>query len=75
MRALFTIFFTVVSLPLLCQGFKMNYSNSIADCSGAIEVYDYNTPSTIQFPGTSGGHEDFENLGWKKNLCTLEAKS
>ena len=62
MRVLYALFFTVITFPLFGQGFKMNYSNSIADCSGAIEVYDYDYPSTIQFPGNSGGHEDFTNL-------------
>ena len=62
MRAIYFIFFTLISLSLFGQGFKMNYSNSIADCSGAIEVYDYDSPSTIQFPGNAGGHEDFALL-------------
>lgn len=44
------------------QGFKMHYSNSFADCFGAVEVTDYNTPSRVQFPGNFGLRDDFIGL-------------
>lgn len=39
----------------------MQYSSSIADCYGAIEVYDYTVESQIQFPGNFGQRDDFAN--------------
>lgn len=44
------------------QGFKMHYSNSFADCFGAVEVLDYNNESQIQFPGNFGYRDDFVNM-------------
>lgn len=41
------------------QGFKMHYSNSFADCFGAVEILDYNSESQIQFPGNYGYRDDF----------------
>ena len=37
----------------------MNFSNSIGDCSGAVEVYDYESSSNLQFPGNAGLNDDF----------------
>lgn len=37
----------------------MNYSNSFADCFGAVEVTDFLHPSSIQFPGNYGFRDDF----------------
>ena len=39
----------------------MNVSSSIADCYGAIEVFDYDNDSRVQFPGNYGTRDDFEN--------------
>lgn len=47
---------------LCAQGFKMNFSNSFADCFGAIEVYSYDEPAQIQFPGNFGQRDDFVAL-------------
>lgn len=44
------------------QGFKMHFSNSFADCFGAVEVTDYNSPSRVQFPGNYGLRDDFVGL-------------
>lgn len=44
------------------QGFKMHYSNSFADCFGAVEVTDYYNPSRVQFPGNFGFRDDFVGL-------------
>lgn len=44
------------------QGFKMHYSNSFADCFGAVEVFDFNQPSRVQFPGNYGERDDFIEL-------------
>ena len=44
------------------QGFKMHYSNSFADCFGAVEVLDYNSESHVQFPGNYGNRDDFMNM-------------
>lgn len=55
----------LVSLLLLtasqatAQGFKMHYSNSFADCFGAVEVVDYTNNSRVQFPGNYGMRDDF----------------
>jgi outer membrane protein OmpA-like peptidoglycan-associated protein len=55
-----TLFFaTVLSYG---QGFKMHYSNSFADCFGAIEVLDYTQESRVQFPGNFGNRDDFVNM-------------
>lgn len=48
-----------LSAPIFAQGFKMHYSNSFADCFGAVEVTDYNSPSRVQFPGNFGLRDDF----------------
>lgn len=40
----------------------MHYSNSFADCFGAVEVLDYNSESQIQFPGNFGYRDDFVNM-------------
>ena len=40
----------------------MHYSNSFADCYGAVEVLDYTKPSRVQFPGTYGNRDDFINM-------------
>lgn len=37
----------------------MHYSNSFADCFGAVEVTDYNSTSRVQFPGNFGLRDDF----------------
>ncbi|MGB1103819.1 MAG: OmpA family protein [Crocinitomicaceae bacterium] len=44
------------------QGFKMHFSNSFADCFGAVEVFDFNQPSRVQFPGNWGVRDDFIEL-------------
>ncbi|MCG8577560.1 MAG: OmpA family protein [Flavobacteriales bacterium] len=44
------------------QGFKMHFSNSIADCYGAVEVLDYNNDSRVQFPGDFGQYDEFEHF-------------
>ena len=44
------------------QGFKMHYSNSFADCFGAVEVLDYTIDSRVQFPGNYGNRDDFMNM-------------
>lgn len=41
------------------QGFNMHFSNSFADCYGAVEVTDYENPSYVQFPGNFGQRDDF----------------
>lgn len=53
---LLTLFF---SLSAEAQGFKMHFSNSFADCFGAVEVLDYDNPSRVQFPGNYGQRDDF----------------
>jgi len=50
------------SLHSWSQGFKMNFSNSFADCFGAVEVFDFNQPSRVQFPGNYGIRDDFIEL-------------
>ncbi len=50
------------SLSAYTQGFKMHYSNSFADCFGAVEVTDYYNPSRVQFPGNFGFRDDFVGL-------------
>jgi outer membrane protein OmpA-like peptidoglycan-associated protein len=40
----------------------MHYSNSFADCFGAVEVLDYNNESRVQFPGNYGNRDDFMNM-------------
>lgn len=37
----------------------MHYSNSIADCFGAVEVLDFDHPSNVTFPGNYGNRDDF----------------
>lgn len=61
--------FRLVSLVFLLtgfftfgQGFKLHYSTSIADCFGAVEVFDYTSESHVQFPGNFGQRDDFVNL-------------
>jgi len=55
----------IIFILMLCggkpfsQGFKMHYSTSFADCFGAVEVFDYNVESQIQFPGNYGMRDDF----------------
>lgn len=44
------------------QGFKMHFSNSFADCFGAVEVFEFNQPSRVQFPGNWGVRDDFIEL-------------
>lgn len=56
---LFIILFMLFGLNSYSQGFKMHYSNSFADCFGALEVLDYNNPSNVQFPGNYGNRDDF----------------
>ncbi len=41
------------------QGFKMHFSNSFADCFGAVEVTNYDDPIHVQFPGNYGMRDDF----------------
>lgn len=50
------------SLHSRSQGFKMNFSNSFSDCFGAVEVFDFNQPSRVQFPGNYGIRDDFIEL-------------
>ena len=57
-----SIGFTLLFGFAFSQGFKMNHSNSISDCNGALEVYDYESPSTIEFPGNGGTTDDFIKL-------------
>lgn len=47
---------------LFGQGFKMHFSNSFADCFGAVEVTDYSNPSHLQFPGNMGFRDDLVGL-------------
>jgi len=44
------------------QGFNMHFSNSIADCYGAVEVLDYDNESRVQFPGNYGVYDEFEHF-------------
>ena len=63
MKHLFlTISFLLIFLNPFAQGFKMHYSNSFADCFGAVEVLDYNSESRVQFPGNFGNRDDFMNM-------------
>jgi len=55
---IFAVFFFFVN-AVFSQGYKMHYSTSIADCFGAVEVYDYTVESQIQFPGNFGMRDDF----------------
>lgn len=48
-----------IGVNSLSQGFKMHYSNSFADCFGALEVLDYDNTSSVQFPGNYGNRDDF----------------
>ena len=57
-RLVFIVFFAF-SLSAYTQGFKMHYSNSFADCFGALEVLDYESTSSVQFPGNYGNRDDF----------------
>jgi outer membrane protein OmpA-like peptidoglycan-associated protein len=56
---LLSILFVVICLNSYSQGFKMHYSNSFADCFGALEVLDYDNPSNVTFPGNYGNRDDF----------------
>lgn len=40
----------------------MHFSNSFADCFGAVEVTDYSNPSHLQFPGNMGFRDDLVGL-------------
>jgi len=60
--ALIMLSLTLSSTFSWCQGFKMHYSSSFADCFGALEVYDYTVESQIQFPGNYGQRDDFMNM-------------
>lgn len=63
MKGLILTIFTICSaVSSFSQGFKMHYSNSFADCFGAVEVLDYNTESHVQFPGNYGNRDDFMNM-------------
>lgn len=59
LRKFITILFLLIFAQSYGQGFKMHYSNSFADCFGAVEVMDYNNPSRLQFPGNFGLRDDF----------------
>lgn len=59
MRLLIGIFIFITHANLFGQGFNMHYSNSFADCFGAVEVTDYDSPSYVQFPGNFGQRDDF----------------
>jgi outer membrane protein OmpA-like peptidoglycan-associated protein len=61
-RALLSIALLLTTLLSFGQGFKMHYSNSIADCFGAIEVLDYTQETRMQFPGNYGNRDDFINM-------------
>ncbi|UKN03535.1 OmpA family protein [Paracrocinitomix mangrovi] len=56
---LFFILAIVIGNGAFSQGFKMHYSNSFADCFGALEVLDFDNPAQIQFPGNYGNRDDF----------------
>jgi len=63
MKGLILVILTIsFALSSFSQGFKMHYSNSFADCFGAVEVLDYNTESHVQFPGNYGNRDDFMNM-------------
>lgn len=62
LRRVLSIFFVMISLISFNQGFKMHYSNSFADCFGAVEVLDYTNESRVQFPGNYGHRDDFINM-------------
>ena len=47
---------------LRAQGFKMQYSNSFADCFGALEVLDFDNLSNITFPGNYGNTDDLFSI-------------
>ncbi|MFT4600696.1 MAG: outer membrane protein OmpA-like peptidoglycan-associated protein [Arenicella sp.] len=57
-----TILTYCIALNSFSQGFKMHYSNSFADCFGAVEVLDYNSESHVQFPGNYGNRDDFMSI-------------
>lgn len=57
-----SILIMTVALNSFSQGFKMHYSNSFADCFGAVEVLDYTNESRVQFPGNYGHRDDFMNM-------------
>lgn len=59
LNKLITILLFLIFAPSFGQGFKMHYSNSFADCFGAVEVMDYNSASHLQFPGNYGLRNDF----------------
>lgn len=61
-RGLLTIWVLLLALCGFGQGFKMHYSNSIADCFGAVEVLDYTQETRMQFPGNYGNRDDFINM-------------
>ena len=56
---LLSILSLIFCLSAYSQGFKMHYSNSFADCFGALEVLDFDNPSSVQFPGNYGNRDDF----------------
>ncbi len=56
---LYWVLALLISWNASAQGFKMHYSNSFADCFGAVEVLNYETTSRIQFPGNYGYRDDF----------------
>lgn len=57
-----TVLFLLAVTQSFAQGFKMHFSNSFADCFGAVEVLDFNNPSRVQFPGNFGLRDDFIGL-------------
>lgn len=59
MKWKFAILAFVFNAYAIGQGFNMHYSNSFADCFGAVEVTDYDNPSYVQFPGNFGKRDDF----------------
>lgn len=52
----------MLNLNAVAQGFKMHYSNSFADCFGAVEVLDFNQVSNVTFPGDYGNRDDFISM-------------
>ncbi len=62
LRKYITLLFLTILTQSFAQGFKMHFSNSFADCFGAVEVTDYNNPSRVQFPGNFGLRDDFVGL-------------
>lgn len=56
------ILLTLIAFNSSGQGFKMHFSNSFADCFGALEVFEYNDPSNVTFPGNYGNRDDFVTM-------------